>query len=203
MGTYVRRAVLLAVPAVLVTVLTGCSSADSDKAEAAPSTTVEASASFDKVDVGEPTEEPQAAPAPMLAVGTNGPFDVYDDTGETVKTQMNVKVESAKYVTATDLDTSNRPENGQYVVLKLTLKNVGKAPGNFAAYGAMKWQDTKTAPQDCTTLEVADGPELDTEYGPGQGVTGSVVLDVPRKGGTVTYYDGPGKGAFAVLLPKS
>ncbi|WP_328635414.1 FAD-dependent oxidoreductase [Streptomyces sp. NBC_00356] len=143
------------------------------------------------------------AQAPLLVAGTNGPFDVHDDSGNAVKTQMNVKVESAKYVTATELGTSKKPEHGQYVALKLTLKNVSKAPGRFAAYGAMMWQDAKTAPQDCTTLEIVDGPDLDTEYAPGQSATGTIILDIPRKGGTVTYYDAPGAGAFAVLLPSS
>ncbi|WP_326777100.1 DUF4352 domain-containing protein [Streptomyces sp. NBC_01445] len=201
MRAYIRRAALLTAPAVLVAVLSGCTSADADVDRATPSTpAVEASASFDKVDAG---KEADAPPAPLLVVGTSGPFDVFDDTGESVQTKMNVKVESARYVTAAELDTSNKPEHGQYVVLKLTLKNVGNAPGRFSPYGAMKWQDDKTAAQDCTTLESVDGQDVDTEYGPDQSVTGSVVLDVPRKGGTVTYYDTPGTGAFAVLLPKA
>ncbi|MFJ9130400.1 DUF4352 domain-containing protein [Streptomyces sp. NPDC102340] len=200
MSTYIRRAVFLAVPAVLVAVLTGCSSEDAAKGEAKPT---KASASFAEMDAATPAEEPPAAQAPLLVAGTNGPFDVHDDSGNAVKTQMNVKVESAKYVTATELGTSKKPEHGQYVALKLTLKNVGKAPGRFAAYGAMMWQDAKTAPQDCTTLEIVDGPDLDTEYAPGQSATGTIILDIPRKGGTVTYYDAPGAGAFAVLLPSS
>ncbi|WP_394428005.1 DUF4352 domain-containing protein [Streptomyces sp. SGAir0957] len=202
MRSHVRLAALLTVPVALATVLCGCSGEGGGRNAAAPSEPVEASASFGKVDVGEPAGAPGAGPAPLLVVGTRGPFDVFDEAGEAVRTRMSVKVESAKYVTAADLGTANDPVHGQYLVLTLTLKNVGKAPGRFAARGAMQWQDAKTSLRDCTTGESVEGPDLDAEYRPGQAVTGSVVLDVPRHGGTVTYYDGPGRGSFAVLLPE-
>jgi hypothetical protein len=110
-------------------------------------------------------------------------------------------------VTPAELDTTNKPEQGQFVKLTLTLKNVGKAPADFAAYGMMKWEDAQTAAQEATTLEgVGDGPDLDTTYKPGQSVTGSLVLDVARKGGTVSYVgtdDPSADAAFKVTLPTS
>lgn len=202
MRAYIRRAV---VPAVLLSALAvGCSSGGgSDKADPKPSASAEA-----VVDAASqaPSEAPStSAPAvgPMLVVGTNGPFTAVDSADESIVTKMNVKVNAAKYVTAAELGTSNHPKNGQFVVLTLTIKNVGDKPGGFRPYGAMKWQDAKTAAQDASTLETTDGQDVDTDYQPGQSVTGDVVLDVVRKGGTVSYFDAPGTAAFTVLLPKS
>lgn len=208
--TYVRRA---CVPAVLISavLLAGCSSERSD-AKAAPATSAPVKAVAD-----EPTEEPSeaapsSAPAPVVGVGKSGKFDVgeTDEFGENYKvtTQMQVTVVSAKYVTPADVNTTNKPEKGQYVELTLTLKNVGGAPAEIMTYGMMKWEDAQTAAQDATTLEgVGEGQDLDTTYKPGQSVTGKLVLDVVRKGGTVGYYgvEDPDteEPAFVVELPKS
>ncbi|MEW2396193.1 hypothetical protein [Streptomyces sp. NPDC046862] len=64
-------------------------------------------------------------------------------------TKMHITVVSAKYVTPTQIDTTNEPVRGQFVelTLTLTLKNVGKAPAKFSAYGLMTWEDEKTAAQ--------------------------------------------------------
>ncbi|MFB6677150.1 DUF4352 domain-containing protein [Streptomyces sp. NPDC056390] len=175
---------------------------------------VEASASFAKEDDGKPAEEaPSTAPAaPSLKVGESGTFATgkTDDYGENFKvtSKVQVTVVSAKYVTPAEVDTTNEPEQGHYVALTLTFKNVGKAPAEVMTYGMMKWEDSKTAAQVATTLEgVGEGPELDTTYKPGQSVTGKLILDVARKGGTVSYFDnnsdpeveGP---SFKVALPK-
>jgi hypothetical protein len=162
--------------------------------------------------VEEPSEAPSSsAPVAELKVGETGTYDVgeTDDSGENFKvtSKMQVTVVSAKYVTPAEIDTTNKPEQGQFVKLTLTLKNVGNAPADFAAYGMMKWEDEQTAAQDATTLEgVGEGPDLDTTYKPGQSVTGSLVLDVARKGGTVSYVgtdDPSADAAFTVLLPTS
>nr|WP_159059616.1 DUF4352 domain-containing protein [Streptomyces antibioticus] len=126
-----------------------------------------------------------------------------DSSDESVTTTLKVTVKSVKYVTPAALDTSNKPKNGQYAVLTLTVANVGDQPGRFSPYGAMQWMDDQTAAQDCTTLESVDGQDVDTEYRPGQSVTGGVVLDVGRKGGTVLYFDDAGEAAFTVAMPKS
>ncbi|MDX2575881.1 DUF4352 domain-containing protein [Streptomyces scabiei] len=208
MRAYVRRA---CVPAVLMSalLLTGCSGGGSD--DASPKQTPAS-----EVPIDEPTEEPSesassSAPGPELTVGETGSYDVgeTDDTGENYKvtSKMQVTVVSAKYVTPAEIDTTNKPEHGQFVELTLTLKNVGKAPAKFSAYGLMTWEDDKTAAQDATTLEgVGEGPELDTTYKPGQSVTGKLILDVARKGGTVSYVgsddldaEGP---VFTIKLPK-
>lgn len=202
MRAYVRRA---CVPAALVSVvlLTGCSSGGGST-DAAPSksATVEAVA---EDPMQEPSETPpsSAPAAPALKVGQSGEFVAVDSSDESVKTKLKVTVKSVKYVESADLDTSNAPKNGQYAVLTLTVKNVGDRPGRFSPYGAMQWMDEQTAAQDCTTLESVDGQDVDTEYQPGQSVTGGVVLDVVRKGGTVSYFDDAGEAAFTVAMPKS
>ncbi|MFF1417650.1 DUF4352 domain-containing protein [Streptomyces sp. NPDC058280] len=147
---------------------------------------------------------PSASEGPSLKVGDTGTYDVVetDEYGEnpSVTTKMQVTVKGAKYVTPSEIDTTNEPKLGQYVVLTLTLKNVGKKPADFAAYGVTTWESKDTAAQDATTLEgVGEGPELDTTYKPGQSVTGSLVLDVGAKGGIVSY-DGD---TFRVELPTS
>ncbi|WP_326812083.1 DUF4352 domain-containing protein [Streptomyces scopuliridis] len=151
-----------------------------------------------------PSASASASAGPLLKVGQTGTYDVVetDEYGENpaVTTKMQVTVKSAKYVTPADVDTTNEPELGQYVVLTLTLKNVGSKPADFAAYGATTWENKDTAAQDATTLEgVGEGPELDTTYKPGQSVTGSLVLDVGAKGGIVSYAD----DTFRVELPTS
>jgi outer membrane murein-binding lipoprotein Lpp len=209
MRAYVRRA---CVPAVLMSavLLTGCSS-EPEKDRAAPTL----SASAGPVSEDQPSQKPSesassSAPAPEVGVGEKVKFDVgeTDEYGENwkVTTQVEVTVVSAKYVTPAEVDTTNEPENGQSVELTLKLANVGKAPAEIMTYGMMQWQDEKTAAQDATTLEgVGEGQDLDTTYRPGQSVTGKLVLDVVRKGGTVGYYsDNPsGEPSFAVKLPKS
>ncbi|MFF1731136.1 DUF4352 domain-containing protein [Streptomyces sp. NPDC058247] len=212
MHAYIRRAVLLTAPVVLVSALAvGCSSPEPAAGGTKP-TPVEASASFAKQDDGKPAEEaPSTAPAaPSLKVGESGTFPTgkTDEYGENFKvtSKMQITVVSAKYVTPAEVDTTNKPEQGQYVKLTLTLKNVGKAPAEFAAYGMMMWEDDQTAAQDATTLEgVGEGPDLDTTYKPGQSVTGTLVLDIARKGGKVSYTGGDDPEAdasFVVELPK-
>ncbi|GAA0641124.1 hypothetical protein GCM10009548_01590 [Streptomyces malaysiensis subsp. malaysiensis] len=193
--------------ALLGAVLVGCSSDDgNDSSKPAPS----APATTQKAAEKSSSPSPSKPAAPVVAVGQTGTFDVgeADDYGENYKvtTQMQVTVVSAKYVTPAEVDTTNKPEQGQYIKLTLTLKNVGKAPAEIMTYGMMKWEDDKTAAQDASTLEgVGDGPDLDTTYKPGQSVTGSLVLDVGRRGGRVSYVGGddPGEGpTFVVKLPK-
>ncbi|MFT2014973.1 DUF4352 domain-containing protein [Streptomyces sp. 796.1] len=160
----------------------------------------------------EPTAATSAAstPPPSLAVGESGTYPVgkTDEYGEgfTVTSTMKVTVVEAKYVTPAQVDTTNQPEHGQYVSLTLTVRNVGKAAAEFSSYGMMKWEDGQTAAQDATTLEgVGEGLDLDTTYKPGQSVTGRLVLDVVRRGGTVSYYDNNAQGeapAFTIELPK-
>lgn len=210
MRTYIRRAV---VPAAVLSavLLTGCSS-EPEKDRAAPALSASVEPPAEEQPSQEPSEAaPSSAPAPVVGVGETKEFGLgeTDEYGENYKvtTTMSVTVESAKYVTPSEIDAASEPEHGQYVELTLTLKNVGDAPAEIMTYGMMKWEDANTAAQDATTLEgVGEGPELDTTYKPGQSVTGSLVLDVGRKGGTVGYYgtDDPSEEpAFVVELPKS
>ncbi|MFJ5222233.1 DUF4352 domain-containing protein [Streptomyces sp. NPDC088400] len=190
-------------PAIAVSALvTGCmSSGTRDKPEAAEAA-VESPADPVAEESAEPSES--ASDGPSLTVGESGSYDVVetDEYGENpaVTTKMQVTVKSAKYVSPSEIDTTNEPTLGQYVVLTLTIKNVGPKPGEFAGYGVITWEDGDTAAQDATTLEgVGDSPELDTTYKPGQSVTGSLVLDVGAKGGTLSYEE----GTFTVELPTS
>ncbi|MFG3014288.1 DUF4352 domain-containing protein [Streptomyces cinerochromogenes] len=145
----------------------------------------------------------------MLSVGETGTYEVgeTDEYGENYKPtgKMSVTVVSAKYVTPAEIGTSNKPK-GQFVELTLTIKNVGKSKARVMTYGNLQWEDDQTAAQDATTLEgVGEGPELDTEYKPGQGVTGKLILDVGRRGGIVSYTyseDPEGAAPFKVKLPK-
>lgn len=210
MRTYIRRA---CVPAVLLSavLLAGCSDGLTSRPEPDASAPPASEAPVKEAAV-EPSEAASSsAPAPVVGVGETAKFGLgeTDDYGENYKvtTQMSVTVVSAKYVTASEVDTTNEPEHGQYVELTLTLKNVGDAPAEIMTYGTMQWEDKQTAAQDATTLEgVGDGATLDTTYKPGQSVTGKLILDVARKGGTVGYYgsdDPSGEAAFVVELPKS
>ncbi|MFF3151233.1 DUF4352 domain-containing protein [Streptomyces sp. NPDC057927] len=200
MRAYIRRAV---VPAVLLSALAvGCSSGGDSKADPKPSASAEP-----VVDAAskEPSEAPSSsAPAtPAIGVGGSSTYAAVDSSDASVKTQMQVTFKTAEFTTPLKLDTSNSPKNGRYVLVTLTVKNVGSAAGNFASYGAMKWQDETTAAQDCTTLESSGSVDLDTTYQPGQSLTGSIVLDVPRDGGTVSYFDAPGDPSFTIRMPKS
>lgn len=206
MRAYVRRAV---VPAVLISaaLLTGCSSGGGDKA--APKESASAAPVVEEQATEEPSEAPSPSAAPALKVGQSGTWDYgeTDDLGEfKVVTQMKTTVVSAKYVTPAELDTSNKPEHGQFVELTLKLENVGKAPAEVLTYGMMKWEDAQTAAQDASTLEgVGEGDSLDTTYKPGQSVTGKLVLDVGRRGGVVSYAgteDPDADAAFKVELPE-
>lgn len=209
MRAHIRRAVAPAVLVSAVLLAAGCSSGGSSD-EGKP---VATSAPAADTAAQEPSQTPSetlssSAPAPVLSVGQSGTWDYgeTDDSGNfKVTTQMKVTVVSAKYVTPEEVDTTNKPEHGQYVALTLTLKNVGKAPAEVMTYGMMKWEDDTTAAQDASTLEgVGEGDDLDTTYKPGQSVTGKLILDVGRRGGIVSYTgtdDPDADAAFKVKLP--
>lgn len=209
MRAYIRRAVVPAV-ALSAVLLSGCSdSGSSNDGKAAPKTSAAATDQAAQEASGEPSEAPpSSAPVPTLNVGQTGTwaYGETDDSGTyRATTKMSVTVVSAKYVTPDEIDTTNKPEHGQYVALTLTLKNVGQAPADVSTYGMMKWEDGQTAAQDASTLEgVGEGDDLDTTYKPGQSVTGKLILDVGRKGGTVSYTgtdDPNAEAAFKVTLP--
>ncbi|MFJ8464771.1 DUF4352 domain-containing protein [Streptomyces swartbergensis] len=206
MRAYIRRAVVPAV-ALSAALMTGCSSESSSGNDTAP----KLSASAAPIEEQPSESSNSSAPGPVLEVGEAGEFETgeTDEYGENYKvtSKMSVKVVDAEYVTAEQLDTSNEPENGQYVKLTLTLKNVGDAPAEFSSYGMMQWEDTDTAAQDASTLEgVGEGQDLDTTYKPGQSVTGTLVLDVGDEGGTVSYVGSEDLEAeepvFSINLPE-
>lgn len=206
MRTSIRRAVMLTAPLALVSALvTGCSGASDakDSSGKEPKGPATASADFEKVEAGEKAGAPAtpSASAPTLSVGESGEFSLVDMKDASVKARMKVTVDAAKYATPKDVGT-DEPAEGQYVLLTLTIKNVGKVPGTIATYGAMRWEDEKVAAQDATALEIQENMELDTRYEPGRSMSGKLVLDVGRKGGTVSYVKDSEGPAFTVELPK-
>ncbi|MFF6981987.1 hypothetical protein ACFZAV_30815 [Streptomyces sp. NPDC008343] len=127
MRAYVRRA---GVPAVLLSavLLAGCSS-ESDSGDSVASQEPAGEAPVDEAAVEASKSASSSGPGPVLEVGETGEFATgeKDEDGENYKvtSKISVKVVSADYVTAGQADRSTEPENGQYVKLTLTLKNVG------------------------------------------------------------------------------
>ncbi|MFB8071146.1 DUF4352 domain-containing protein [Streptomyces californicus] len=205
MKAFIRRALVSAVSVAMVgTFAVGCASEPDKPASIAAEPADEAAAE-------EPVEpSPSASTAPAIKVGESGVFDYYetDEYGQNPKvaTQLEVTVKSADYVTPAQVPTTNEPEKGQFLKLTITVKNVGKAPGEFSGYGMITWENDDTAAQEATTLEgVGEGQDVDTTYKPGQSVTGSLILDVGAKGGTLSYarsiMDGD-EPAFTIELPE-
>ncbi len=144
-----------------------------------------------------PNVVPEVEP---VAVGGTAHFKISDKNDPSVTTAMTVTVVKARYVTAREMGIEHG-EKGQFVVLTLTIKNIGHNVGAVSTGGAVKWEDRLTSPRDATTRDTAEGPDLDTAYRPGQSVTGSLVLHVGRRGGTVSYIDDPSRPTFRVALP--
>lgn len=144
-----------------------------------------------------PSMVPEVKP---VGVGGTARFRISDMNDPSVTTAMTATVVKARYVTAEEIGAERR-EKDQLLVLTLTIKNTGHNVGTISTDGALKWEDRQTSPQVATTHETMDGPELDTEYKPGQSVTGSLVLHVGRKGGTLSYIDDPSRPSFRVALP--
>ncbi|MEV6399368.1 DUF4352 domain-containing protein [Streptomyces sp. NPDC051907] len=200
MNSFARRAAASMAGLVVASALvTGCSSGPEEK-DAAGAAEPGAPAAAAETPGERPS--PVAAGAKALSVGQTGAFTAVDGEDDSKKTKMQVTVKSVKYATPADVGTTNEPE-GQFVVLTLTIKNVGDKPGAFRPYGMMQWEDAETAAQDATTLETVEGQQVDAVYKPGQSATGGVVLDVVRRGGTVSYHDGIGSDpSFTVKMPK-
>ncbi|MGK3105340.1 DUF4352 domain-containing protein [Streptomyces sp. WAC05858] len=133
-----------------------------------------------------------------LGVGGSGTFAFIDDYTEK-KTTFKVTVNEITYIGESAADDTTSPAEGQYVRLGITLKNIGENRAHLLTYGEIEWEDADSAAQDATTLNIPDGPQLDTKYKPGQAVTGKLILDVPERGGVLNYIDGSG---FTVKLPK-
>lgn len=175
----------------------GCSpfSKAPDAAPAGPQGATEGKAADAAV---EPSETP--AKTPLVAVGKSGTYTA-EDSATHVKTKMQITLKDVRTVSPSEINTTSKPK-GQFVVLTLTVKNIGNKDGGFHPYGLMKWEDTQTAEQDASTLEKTDvGQDVDATYRPGQNVTGDVVLDVPRMGGKVNFYDGLAGASLSFELP--
>ncbi|MEV0443998.1 DUF4352 domain-containing protein [Streptomyces spectabilis] len=189
MRRYALRGAVLAV--VAAAALAGCSDdGGGDKGSAKPSKKPAAGAAEGSVDKAADEKKPSS---PTLKIGET-------KTVALDGSKAQIMVKGAEYVGAPAMMEKAK---GQYVLLSLTIKNVGKKPFDFSPYGVTSWEDKDTAAQDASTLGYDEGPALDTTYRPGQSLTGKLLLDVGRKGGKVSYAgdlmaDEP---AFSVELP--
>ncbi|MFJ4768448.1 DUF4352 domain-containing protein [Streptomyces uncialis] len=195
----------MAAVAMTSAVAVGCSSGDTgDTADPAPSV----SAPVEPVveESAEPVEEePSSAapsPGPTLSMGGSAEFQSDDEGAGT--TTLKVTVASAKYVTPADINTETQP-SGEYVLLNLTVKNTGTKPAAFYSTG-VSWESDAEAARVATTYGGAfnDASRLSTTYKPGQSATGTLVLDVGAKGGSLTFFRDSARvePAVTVKLPK-
>ncbi|MCM2391697.1 DUF4352 domain-containing protein [Streptomyces albipurpureus] len=169
--------------------VTGCSGGTDQKADTKPTESAVSGPDFSTESVAPETAEP------ALKMGQTGTYVVGT-------TSMEITPKGVKYVTPSDVGTET-PPRGQYAVLTLTVKNVGSMSGPFKSWHSLKWFDATTAMQDVSTAIGTPGLDVDTTYAPGQSVTGDIVLDVVRRGGSVGYYeDGVDIPAFSINLPK-
>ncbi|MHC5256256.1 DUF4352 domain-containing protein [Streptomyces sp. UC4497] len=198
MSIYVRRAFFMAVPAVLIAVLTGCSSGGETTAKTKLSP-VEASASSAKTDVGKPADKaPSVDGIPVAKPGGKAVF-------ESGATAMTVTVRDIEYGReSNDAGSTAMGDGKQFVRLDITVENTGKAAGEFDPSGAV-WESSKFAERDAATSRADDAATHVTTYKPGRSVDGEVILDVGARGGVVTFFDAeaPKAPVFRVELPKS
>ncbi|MEU8625490.1 hypothetical protein [Streptomyces sp. NPDC048669] len=201
MRTAVRAAGVAA--ALSLAFVAGCSSSSDAKSEApeAKPTVAEVPADMVIEEAKPATTSPNMVPeVEPVGVGGTARFKISDKNDPSVTTTMTAAVVKARYVTAREIG-AEYGEKKQLLVLTLTIKNIGHGVGTISTDGAVKWEDGRTSPRDATTQGTTHGPDLNAEYQPGQSVTGSLVLRVGRKGGTLSYIDDPSSPAFKVALP--
>ncbi|MGW1375515.1 DUF4352 domain-containing protein [Streptomyces sp. NPDC002446] len=147
----------------------------------------------------EATQAPQKqVETPVVSVGKTVSYNAVDISSG-AKTTMSVTFHAVKYVTASEV-SAVKPK-GRYAVVTVEVTNTGGKDGGFHPYGKMKWEDKGTAVQGVATMDSTGTQSVDTTYHPGEAVTGDIVLDVPRKGGTVSYYDGTGPASLTFVMP--
>jgi hypothetical protein len=213
MNRVFRRAALLAAGGAAATLITACGGGDGNgNGDGRPSAAATPAASGGTAGAPAPShsagEAPAEPPSPAVAelvMGETGRFDDLEPgEGDTPvrRTTFEVTATKARYVTPAEVGAPSPAKNGQYLVLTLTLKNVGSAPGRIGTDGNIQWQNEGTSARAADTRLRAEGPDLDTEYRPGQSVTGSLVLDVGHKGGIVTYSDTGTVPALTLSLPR-
>lgn len=174
-----RRAALVVAPAVLVAVLSGCSSGEAEVNKADPSKPVRASASVAGIDEATPAAE---APDVVQSVKPGG-----SAVFKSGATAMTVSVGDFEYIPTPEGAMGSEGQT-TFVRLHLTVKNTGKAPGEFSA-DTSKWSSSTSAPQSATVVTTDAKDRLAVTYQPGQEADGDVVVGTGGKGGTVTFYD--------------
>jgi hypothetical protein len=103
-----------------------------------------------------------------------------------------VAVNSIKYATSVPAPGASpfKPARGFYIVMSLTVTNVGQAAGLFNSANFVWVSPTgQVVPDTGTTLGGAapDQGQEDTTLQPGQHATGTAYFDVPSKGGRLEY----------------
>ncbi|MEU6332753.1 DUF4352 domain-containing protein [Streptomyces sp. NPDC047049] len=191
MRPYSRNAALFIVALAVTGAVAGCSSASTDAAK-------KPSASSTAPGPEKSAEAPKGpVKPPALSVGKTHTYTAIDNSGNA--TTMSVTFHAAKYATPSEIGEA-KPK-GRYAVLTVEVTNAGHRDGTFTPYRNMRWKDRATTEQEVSTLISTGTQDVGTTYHPGQGVTGDIVLDVPRKGGSVTYYDTRGTAALLFEMP--
>ncbi|MFI0217233.1 DUF4352 domain-containing protein [Streptomyces lydicus] len=136
--------------------------------------------------------------APVVAVGKTASYSAANGaTG--ARTTFSVTFHAAKYVTASEI-SAGKPK-GRYAVITLEVTNTGNRDGSFHPYGFMNWEGGHTVTQEIATLYSTGTQRVDSTYHPGEAITGDLVLDVPYKGGKVSYYEGTGRASLTFVMP--
>ncbi|SED38398.1 protein of unknown function [Streptomyces sp. 2224.1] len=191
MRPYSRSAALFIAALTATGAVAGCSSASGD-ASKKPSASSTAAGPEKSADAPEGATEP-----PALSIGKTRTYTARDNSGNA--TTMSVTFHAAKYVTPSEIGEA-KPK-GSYAIITVEVTNTGHQDGTFTPYRNMKWKDKATTEQEVSTLISTGTQDVGTTYHPGQGVTGDIVLDVPQKGGSVTYYDTRGTASLRFEMP--
>ncbi|WP_078872524.1 DUF4352 domain-containing protein [Streptomyces sp. NRRL S-337] len=136
--------------------------------------------------------------APVVTVGKTASYSAANGTTG-ARTTFSVTFHAAKYVTPSEI-SAGKPK-GRYAVITIEVTNTGSRDGSFHPYGFMKWEGGSTLTQGVATLYSTGTQRVDSTYHPGEAVTGDIVLDVPRKGGKVSYYEGTGAASLTFVMP--
>lgn len=150
----------------------------------------------------EQEETPQETQTQTLGVGDSGEFRFTSAVSDEVA-DFKLTVHGVEYVQRLS-EYSADNERGTYVVVDVTLANVGSTNGHF--HDSFHW----TGPDGqvvSTGMFHPEAESISTSYAPGEYVRGAIVFDVPVRGGSLTMPvpDGNGSSSATVVvieLPK-
>ncbi|MFJ9460912.1 DUF4352 domain-containing protein [Kitasatospora sp. NPDC101447] len=182
MGINDRRWVLLPALAVLLVSVPGCSGEPASKASGGA---VTASAGGPVSTNGVP------GAGPTITVGSAAQFS--SQFGGEQGTTMRVLVNGVTYASSIAGENGaspSTPSRGLYLLVSLTVTNVGTAAGYFTGAN-FRWTSSsgQTIPHSSVAILNAGGDygQADTTLQPGQHATGTEAYDVPERGGRLDY----------------